>query len=214
MANFNGLRDITDAQNVSSKLQSNPDVKNAIREEQRQITRQREIEARIRRLLAASQRVTLKDDSENAADNSRPVDNSSGEAAPETQLNGLFSDLRKQSAKPDDGGDRRIARRVLEGTRINLFEQGKSELQKKHFDAAVRLFLLATEVNPDRPGTFFYLASALAAKGDKKKSLRALRNAVDRGFSDADAIIENSLFDSIRDEVEYREIIETLKLKQ
>jgi|GEM_PF-3408326 len=111
-------------------------------------------------------------------------------------------------------GDRRIARRVLEGTTINLFEQGTSELQQEHYDAAVRLFSLATEVNPDRPGTFFYLASAYAAKGDKKKSLRALRNAVDRGFSDAGAIIENRLFDSIRDEAEYREIIGTLKLKQ
>ena len=213
-ATFKGLRDVTDAQNALSKLQSNPGVKNAIRDEQRQISRQREIEARIRRLLAASQRVTLKDDSENAIDNSRPIDNGSGEAAPETQLKSLFSDLRKQSAKPDDGGDRRIARRVLEGTTINLFEQGTSELQQKHYNAAVRLFSLATEVNPDRPGAFFYLASAYAANGDKKASLRSLRNAVDRGFSDAGAVIENRLFDSIRDEAEYREIIGTLKLKQ
>ena len=97
-----------------------------------------------------------------------------------------------------------VARRVVDGAYINFYEQGRGELEQKHFEAAVRWFILASETNPDRSGVFIYLASAYAGKGDKKKSLRALKTAVDHGFSDVAAIADNPLFDSIRDDAQYR----------
>ncbi|HXI25268.1 MAG TPA: dienelactone hydrolase family protein [Pyrinomonadaceae bacterium] len=211
---FNTLHDVTEARNEFAKLQNHPEVKTAIRDEQRQIARQREIEARVRRLIATSQRVSLRDDADNSGDNSRRAENVSEEAAPELQLKTLFADLRKQAAKSEDNGDRRVARRVVDGAFINFYEQGRGELEEKHFDAAVRWFILASETNPDRFGVFIYLASAYAGKGDKKKSLRALKTAVDHGFSDVAAIANNPLFDSIRGDTEFQEIIKAIQSKK
>ena len=42
---------------------------------------------------------------------------------------------------------------------------------------AIKPLELATEVNPDRPGAFFYLAWAYAANRDKKKPLQSLNTA-------------------------------------
>ncbi len=213
VATFNGLHDLSEAQTELSKLQASPEVKNALREEQRQIARQREFEARVRTLVAASQRVSLHSDSEVSVDNTRREQNVSEEMAPDAQLKSLFSDLRKQSAKPEDSSDRRVARRVVSGAYINFYEQGTGELSQKHFDAAARWFTLASDINPERAGAFVYLACAYAGKGDKKKSLRALKSAVDHGFLDFAAIADNPLFDSIRDDPQYRAIMQSLQSK-
>jgi hypothetical protein len=69
---------------------------------------------------------------------------------------------------------------------------------------------LATEVNPDRPGVFFYLAWAYAANRDKKKSLQFLNTAVEKGFSEAAMITTNKAFDSIRDDPQYQQIMARL----
>ena len=212
-ATFSGLHDLSGAQTELAKLQASSEVKNASREVQRQITRQHEFEARVRTLIAASQRVSLRSDAGDSSDNARPEQNVSEGPAPESQLNTLFADLRKQAAKAEDGSDRRVARRVVNGAYINFYEQGTSELSQKHFDAAARWFALASDINPERAGAFFYLASAYAGKGDKKKALRALKSAVDHGFSDVAAIENNALFDSIRDDPQYRAIMQTLQSK-
>ena len=71
-----------------------------------------------------------------------------------------------------------VARRVLEGQYIGLFERGRDLLQtQKRYDEAVRLFTLATEVGGGTRRRFHYLAWAYGAKGDQKKSLKALQTA-------------------------------------
>jgi len=200
---FRDLHDVVAAQNELGQLRTSTDVKNAIRDEQRQISRQREIEARLRSLIAASQ-IVLKNDSDKSQQNE--------ELAPKVQLHDALTDLRKQAARPEDTGDRRVARRVLNGTFVGLFEQGTNELQtEKRYQDAVQTFALATEVNPERAGPFYYLAWAYAAKGDKKKSLQALKTAIDKGFSDLAAITDNKAFDLIRDDAQYRYLLQTIQ---
>jgi hypothetical protein len=123
-------------------------------------------------------------------------------------LSQILSDLRKQSKVSEDLTQRRAARRVLDGLFIGLVEQGTSLLKtEKNFSESIKRFKLATEVNPDRPGAFFYLAWAYAANRDKKKSLQSLNTAVEKGFSDAAMITTNKAFDSIRNDPEYQQII-------
>jgi tetratricopeptide (TPR) repeat protein len=124
----------------------------------------------------------------------------------------ILNDLRKQSKAPDDSAQRRVARRVLDGLFISLFEQGMGFLQtEKNYSESIKRFKLATEVNPDRPGAFFYLAWAYAANRDKKKSLQSLNTAVEKGFSDADMITTNKAFDSLRNDPEYQQIMARLR---
>ena len=133
----------------------------------------------------------------------------------ETQLKSLLSDLRKQAAKTEDSGERRVARRVLNGTYILLFERGNDLLQnQKRFAAAARAFELASEVNPDRAGVFYYIAWAHAADGNKKKALRALRTATEKGFSDLATLTNNHAFDSLRNDAEFEAIVKTMQSKK
>jgi hypothetical protein len=62
---------------------------------------------------------------------------------------------------------------VLDGLFIGLIEQGMSLLQtEKNFSESIKRFKLATEVNPDRAGAFFYLAWAYAANRDRRSHCR------------------------------------------
>jgi len=127
-------------------------------------------------------------------------------------LTAILNDLRKQSKSPDDSTQRRIARRVLDGLFIGLLEQGISLLQtEKNYPESIKHLKLATEVNPDRAGAFFYLAWAYAANRDKKKSLQFLNTAIDKGFADAATITTTKAFDSIRDDPQYQQIMARLK---
>ena len=105
-----------------------------------------------------------------------------------------------------------MARRVLSGQYVGLSERGSNALQTlKRYDDAVRLYTLATELDPDRPGAYYYLAWAYNAKGDKKKALKALQTAVNKGFKDHAGISSNSAFDSLRNDPTYLQLIEKMR---
>ena len=173
-------------------------MKAAIREEQGQIRKQRELASRLNSLIAARGSGTPINRSEEGVD--------AGNLLPK-----ILNDLRKQSKATEDSTQRRVARRVLDGLFVGLIEQGISLLQtEKNYSESIKPLKLAAEVNPDRPGAFFYLAWAYAANRDKKKSLQSLSTAVEKGFSDTAMITANKAFDSIRNDPEYQQIMARL----
>jgi hypothetical protein len=196
---FKGLRDVAEIETTVNQLGNSREVKAAIREEQSQIRKQRELESRLYSLIAARDGGASTDQSEEAL-------------AAGNQLPNILSDLRKQSKAAEDSTQRRVARRVLDGLFLGLIEQGISLLQtEKNYSASIKPLKLATEVNPDRAGAYFYLAWAYAANRDKKKSLQSLNTAVEKGFSDAAMIEANKSFDSIRSDPEYQQIMARLR---
>lgn len=196
---FKGLRDVAQVETKINELRESREVKAAIREEQVQIKKQRDLESQITSLIAR------RDDA--AANNQSDEGFDTGNLLPK-----ILNDLRKQSKAPDDSTQRRVARRVLDGLFIGLFEQGISLLQtEKNYSESIKRFKSATEINPDRSGAFFYLAWAYAANGDKKKSLQFLNKAVEKGFSDPTMVTSNKVFDSLRNDPEYQQIITRLK---
>jgi tetratricopeptide (TPR) repeat protein len=196
---FNGLRDVAQIETKVNQLGNSREVKAAIREEQAQIRKQRELESRLHTLIAARDGGASINQSEEGFD--------AGNLLPK-----ILNDLRKQSKASEDSTQRRVARRVLDGLFVGLFEQGISLLQtEKNYAASIKPLKLATEVNPDRPGAFFYLAWAYAANRDKKKSLQYLNTAVEKGFSDTAMITGNKAFDSLRTDPEYQQIMTRLR---
>jgi len=196
---FKGLREVAEIETKVNQLSDSREVKAAIREEQAQIKKQRELESRLNSLIAARDGEAPLNQGEDAFDSGN-------------LLQKILNDMRKQSKAPYDSTQRKIARRVLDGLFVGLIEQGMSLLQtEKNYSESIKRFKLATEVNPDRPGPFFYLAWAYAANGDKKKSLQSLNTAVDKGFSDAAMITANKAFDSVRNDPEYQQIMARLK---
>jgi len=196
---FKGLRDVAQIETKVNELAASREVKAAIRDEQVQIKKQRDLESQLSSLMAG--RV-----------GKEPVNESEEDFNSSNLLPKILGDLRKQSKAVEDSTQRRVARRVLDGLLIGLIEQGISLLQtEKNYSESIKRFKLATEVNPDRSGAFFYLAWAYAASGDKKKSLQFLSKAVEKGFSDSAMITTNKAFDAIRNDPEYQQIIARLK---
>ena len=198
-ASFNGLRDVAQIETKVNQLGDSRELKAAIREEQAQIRKQRELESRLNTLIAARDGGASINQTEEGFD--------TGNLLPK-----ILNDLRKQSKASEDSTQRRVARRVLDSLFIGLVEQGISLLQtEKNYSESINPLKLATEVNPDRAGAFFYLAWAYAANRDKKKSLQFLNKAVEKGFSDTAMITANKAFDSLRNDPEYQQIMARLR---
>ena len=206
-ASFKGLREVTESDSKVDALRTTREVRDGMRDEQQQVKKQREIETQLIGLLAASDRARLRD--QNSDRNATAADEGPDATS---RLNTLLIELRRQSKAEVDSATRRVARRVLSGQYVGLSERGSNALQTlKRYDEAVRLYTLATEVDPDRAGAFYSLAWAYNAKGDKKKALKALQTAVDKGFKDYAAVSANSVFDSLRNDPAYLQLIEKMR---
>ncbi len=214
---FKGLHNTEEIERTLAQLRDSRSFKDARRAEEQQINKQLELERQLRTLIARRGQQGSGDSSngdigDRNASNSAPTNRADEPFDPATRLAGLITDLRKQSKATEDSDSRRIARRVLNGVFVSVFEQGVSLLQtEKRFAEAISVFKLATEINPDRAGAFFYLAWAHAANGDKKRALQVLSAAVDKGFSDVEAIESNKVFDAIRKDSQYAAILARVK---
>lgn len=137
-ASFKGLRDVAEVETKVKQLGDSSELKAAIREEQTQIRKQRELENQLRSLIARDRA---------AAINQREDVLDAGISLPK-----MLNDLRKQSKASEDSTQRRVARRVLDGLLISLIEQGITLLQtEKNYSESIKPLKLATEVNPDGP---------------------------------------------------------------
>jgi predicted esterase len=204
-----GLRDVSEFETRANQLGNSREVRDEIRDEQQQIQKQRDLEREIGTLTAAGERARIQETDQRPTNTGR--DNDEG-FDPNSRLHSVLTKLNRDAKAESDSATRRVARRVLEGEFILLVERGQPILQSgKNYDEAVRIFTLATEVAPERASAFYNLAWAYSGKGDKKKSLRALQTAVEKGFSDGVALANNKAFDSIRNDPQYQKIISSLK---
>lgn len=207
-ATFKTLRDVAEIEKKLDQLRNSREVREGLRDEQQQIKKQKDLEAQIIGLIVAIQKGAGASSDRSSPANDEPLD-------AETRLQGMLTTLRRQAKAEQDSATRRVARRVVSGQYIGLFERGSNALQNlKRYDEAIRYFTLASEIDPERAGAFYYLAWAYNSKGDKKKCLKTLQTAVDKGFSDLAGLESNKAFDSVRDDPQYQKIIDALKARR
>ena len=124
----------------------------------------------------------------------------------------MLDDLKRSSRETEDTSQRRVARRVLNQLFAQFYETGTTLLQRQRdYDRAVYNLEIAAEIATKSPQVFFDLARAYALNGEKKKSIQALRTAITLGFTDLEAITTDAALLSLRNEAQYREIVEGLK---
>jgi dienelactone hydrolase/TolA-binding protein len=191
---FAGLKDgkeLNELASATKRLFETKEVKDALRDERRQIEKQHDLERQMSGLIAERQ--------------------SLADAETDNRLQLLLARLRTTGKAEQDSGDRRVARRAMESVFAFLFENGIDQLQRKRYAEAEKSFETASDINPDRAGVRYYAAVAAALNGEKKKALQSLQKAVEKGFSDRDAIVNNAAFDSLRNEAVYSELLERLR---
>ena len=192
-ASYKGLVDTTEVERKVSELKSSAVVKERVREEKSQLERQRMITeglVQLTRLL------------------SNPEER-------ETALGDLrrrAAELRKKAEAAEDTGERRVARRALRQVFAMFYEAGTIQYAKDR-NAAKAQLELAAEVAPRDPAPFYQLAILYAQGGEKRRALEALRRAVENGLKDPALIEGNADLSRLRDEAEYRKIVDGLKTK-
>lgn len=131
--------------------------------------------------------------------------------AGETEKPGLIHKLQKDAAKPEDSGDRRVARRVIGNISIESVERGRELMGNREYAAAARVYETAVLLRPENAGAWYSLAVAQSAAGNTKRALDALEQAATHGFRDLARMEQEPLFGRLHREARYQAVIQKLR---
>lgn len=120
--------------------------------------------------------------------------------------------IKDQSERSKNETKRLVAARAFNGLWIAGIESGQEELQSRHFEQAEACFDLMTKVS-DSPWPALLLAETYVARGNKKQALRELKEAVRRGFNDAEALESNERLKTLQTDPEFQRLLQSLKTK-
>ena len=196
LAGFKGLRETAEIEKRVAELKDSKGVREALRSERETMARQQQRAAEIAALGRA-----FASDEENRLVAART-------------LRHEIENLKKQAGEKKDSPERRVARRVLEGFYVEVFQQVATLFVQKNYELAAAKLEIAAEIKPDEAGVRYVLARAYTLGGRKKKALESLRSAVERGFRDLTRLEQNKDFDALHNEVEYKNLVEELKQRQ
>jgi dienelactone hydrolase len=127
----------------------------------------------------------------------------------------ILEKMHRDAQLPEDGLDRRVARRVLLGTFVGAIEHGGELLAQKKYVEAVQAWELALLAKPDDSPfsgeTYYGLAAAQAGVRNTRRAVDALERAITNGFRDRDRIEHEPAFDRLRNDPKFAAAISALK---
>jgi tetratricopeptide (TPR) repeat protein len=184
-ADFAGLRDAAEAARKTAELAASPALQHDRKERAARIQRDKE-------LLAAAPGVL-------------------GAADPATVFQVVSAlkirELRERAKNGREADDRLSAQRVLNTIAVQTgYYLPTLYNERKQYDRAVFVLSIAAEVSPDDPFVWYNRAAAYARKGDRKRALADLRQAVDKGWKDGAALQQEEAFSALRKDPEYQQI--------
>jgi len=188
---FRGLRDVTEYEQTATGLRNSKAVKEAIKYEEGQKNKERQLTEQFVVLVGK-----LND----------PNDPFS--AAANYQL--AIANLKRDAEAKIDSGNRRVSRRVLQQLLVAFYEQATLLYQQKNYSAMAGKLELAREIRPEAPGLLYNLAVAYALSGRKRKALDTLEKAVASGFTDLAKMKADDDLTTLRDEPDFKRIVQTL----
>jgi pimeloyl-ACP methyl ester carboxylesterase len=205
LAGFKGLKETSEFEKRVAQMKDSKETKAALAKERETAFRQhqREVELRL-----------YQNDSTPPAPGSNVGTEEPDRITAEIHMKGALENLRKQAQEKKDSTERRVARRVLEAFNVEVFQEVATLFQQKNYKSAALKLEMAAQLQPDDAGTRYVLARAYALDGRKKKALDSLRDAVERGFKDLANLKQNKAFDELRNEAEYKKLVEELEQKK
>ena len=214
---FKGLRDVAEFEKKTEVLKDSKEVKQHVKQEKeaelKQERRTKELYALRRMALGPEPRY---DDGgvvpqPGGAAQQDVSENSDNRLAAAGDLKRILTDLRKKSEEKESSADRAVARRVLNQFFVQAYELAAMLRHRGDHKLAAANLEVAALIRPENPRVFYSLASAYSLNKEKRKAIEALKRAVERGFNDAAEIERNKEFDTLRQEAEFKRIVEELK---
>lgn len=176
-------------------LKNSKDVKAAIKQEERDQDSQERLQEQFNSIRAG---LFGRDTDPEAAQN----------------VSAFIGRLKKTADEKNNTSERLVAKRTLLGFSILLSEESASFMATRNYESAAIDLLTATQIQPDNPRLFYGAARAYSLARNKKKSIEALKKAVDKGYSDFNQSENNKDFDFIREEADFKSLVAALKGKQ
>jgi tetratricopeptide (TPR) repeat protein len=192
-ADFAGLRDTAEAAAKSAEIKANPAFQRDLKDREARMKQDKEFLARAPQALSG-------------------VD-SDGQAMTLSQVISALKirDLKKKAESSPIEDERLSAQRVLNtlaGQTGFYLPQKFSE--RKQWDRVVFFLSIAAEIAPEDYSVFYDRAAAYAQKGDRKRAIADLRQAVQKGYKDLPALEKDQAFNSVRQEEGYKEVVKSL----
>jgi len=211
-SDFSGLKDVAEAQKKSEALKDSKAVKQTVNRDREQESEQ---SRRVNELFGLRAKLmSAAGGAPNASEQG-----SYGVGGADTASRQLFfsdlrsklSDLKSKSEAKEASSERALARRIFNQYTIAEFENSMSLIQAKKYDLAAANLSVDSDLMPDNPRLFYYLACAYSLKGDKRRAVDALNKAVQKGFSNVAELEHNDQLDGIRGEDGFKKILESLR---
>jgi len=197
-SDFGGLKEVSQYQAKLTALKNSAELKQTLKKEQDAIDEQR---ADVREL---SQKLSQ------AAEAS-----SDAQIALRTEIVDGMAGLRNKAKQAKNEDARLICQRAFDQLWVQGIEAGQAELEiRKQLSKAEFYFQLMSSVTPDRPWPVLLLAETSALRGDKKRALKELHEAVKRGLQHAESIEEDANLQTLRLEPEFQRIVAELRARQ
>lgn len=119
----------------------------------------------------------------------------------------------KETGAEKTGAEKMVARRVLNHFFAFLSEEVDALKSRKEYKQAALDLSLAALITPDNPRVHYSLACVYALNKDKGRALEALKKSVEKGFKDLTALESNKDLEPLREDADYKRIVEDLKKK-
>jgi dienelactone hydrolase len=189
---YRGLADVQPLEARAAELQRQEAVKREIKSErdgeQRELRQQAEISRYIGQLS----------DIEQQLDATR-------------NLHGLIDVLSRGERGARTRSERLLARRLLEFTSITAYYAGEPLLESGDHRSALACFELQAAIHPESADVHYRIALTHGRAGNRNKALESLKNAADRGFSDAQRIEREAAFEPLRNDPRYVRVLEVIR---
>ncbi|HJQ68499.1 MAG TPA: hypothetical protein VKA70_05990 [Blastocatellia bacterium] len=189
---FKGLVDAGAAETKAAQLRDSKEVRDGIKQEKEQDEKQ---------VLRARELFTLR----------QGLISSESRSLALVDLKRAIGDLRKKAAEKERTTDQLVARRVLDMLFVQVYEEARALHYAKEYEMEAANLEIAAFVRPDNSRILYSLAKAYSLDKDKRKAIEALKRAVERGFKDAAEIERDKELDSLRQEADFKRIVEELK---
>jgi tetratricopeptide (TPR) repeat protein len=123
--------------------------------------------------------------------------------------------LKKKAAEAPSKYDRLHAQRLLEVVAVQHgFYLARGFREYGDYPRAALTLSVAAEIHPEEPLLWYKLAAAQAQMGQKENALSSLKKAIEHGFNDSEKLENDFDFKSIRDEKQFKKILEEVKKKK
>jgi dienelactone hydrolase len=195
---FKGLRDIAQYETKLAAFKSSVELKQALKKQQYDIDRQNALMQPLSSSLAQLAEADLQ-----------------ARVSLRSTITDGMRDLSHKADRAKNDAERVVLLRAFNGLWIQVLEAGEAALQNdKRLATAELYFQLLSDLTPEQPWPHLLLAETAATRGDRKHSVKELREAVKHGLKNPASLEKAPRLQSLRDDAEYQEIVSELKARR